>query len=119
MDGEIWVESIVNEGSQFMFTVKTRIIKNISSLMLHDRMKPFVGRTILCVGLGVAPQDLRTIQGLGMVPVVFKYVQEINNKSVVPNVEAIIVDAIDAVSSLPRAPPLPCLGSHGCGLISR
>jgi len=99
MDGEIWVESAVNEGSQFMFTVKTRINRDISSLMLHDRMKPFIGRTILCVGHGVAPQDLRTIKGLGMVPAVFKYVEEVNDKSVVPNVEAIIVDSIEAVSS--------------------
>jgi osomolarity two-component system sensor histidine kinase NIK1 len=101
MDGEIWVESIVNEGSQFMFTVKTRINRDISSLMLHDRMKPFVGRAVLCIGLGVAPQDFRTIRGLGMVPVVSKRVEEVNDKDLVPNVEAIIVDSIDAVSCLP------------------
>lgn len=98
MDGEIWVESEVNKGSQFMFTVKTRINRDIKSLMLHDRVKPFIGRSILCIGSDVTSEDLQTIQGLGMVPVLFKSVRDVRNKDLGPMVDAIIVDSPDTVS---------------------
>lgn len=99
MDGEIWVESEINQGSQFMFTVKTRINQDISSLMLHERVKPFIGRSIICIGSEVTSNDLQTIKSLGMVPVLFKSVGDVRNKDLGPMVDAIIVDSIDAVSS--------------------
>lgn len=100
MDGEIWVESEINKGSQFMFTVKTRINRDISSLMLHERVKPFIGRSIICIGSEVTSNDLQTIKSLGMVPVLFKSVGDVRNKDLGPMVDAIIVDSTDAVSPL-------------------
>lgn len=99
MDGEIWVESIVNNGSQFMFTIKTRVNPNTGSLVLPERMKPFTGRSILSVGAELDESELETIRALGLIPVVFDSKRRVYDKKTVPNVDAIIVDSPEAVSS--------------------
>ncbi|KAF8321300.1 hypothetical protein DL93DRAFT_2052095 [Clavulina sp. PMI_390] len=98
MDGEIWVESVVHKGSQFHFTVKTRINRDVDSLMLKERIKPFVGRSILCIGKDVELKDLVMVETLGMTPVLFNDVSEVVDKDLGPLVDAIIIDNVDTVA---------------------
>lgn len=103
MDGEIWVESVVNNGSQFMFTIKTRVNPNTGSLILPERMKPFIGRSILAVGAELEEAELDTIRALGLIPVGFDANRRVYDKKTVPNVDAIIVDSPEAVCMLNHA----------------
>jgi hypothetical protein len=99
MDGEIWVESKVNNGSQFMFTIKTKVNPHGESAVLPLRMKPFMGRSVLNIGAPLQLGESETIKTLGLIPASVPGLHSLRGpKSTVPNADAIIVDSADIVS---------------------
>jgi osomolarity two-component system, sensor histidine kinase NIK1 len=103
MQGQIWVNSDVNKGSQFMFTIVSQINsdKRSQTHTLADRMKPFQGRTILFVD---STHDKTNVTGriseLGLVSLVVHDVADVADKNTVPYIDTIIVDSLPVVRCL-------------------
>ena len=103
MQGQIWVNSDVNKGSQFMFTIVSQVNhdKRSQAHALTDRMKPFQGRTILFVD---STHDDTNVTGriteLGLVSLVVHDVADVADKNAVPYIDTIIVDSLPVVRSV-------------------
>ncbi|KAH9840883.1 histidine kinase [Rhodofomes roseus] len=100
MQGNMWVESEVNSGSKFFFTITSQI-----SPMSMDgtiaKMQPYLGRRILFVDTlydqtGVAHR----IMELNLVALVVHDVADVKDKDHTPTIDTIIVDGLEVTERL-------------------
>lgn len=101
MQGVIWVHSRVNEGSQFMFTITSRVNEDSESPAMRERIQPFRGRTILFLNVDRKdPEVARRIEDLGLQPIVLHDLVRISKKSAMSFFDAIIIDSLEVVSTI-------------------
>ena len=108
MHGTMWVESELEIGSKFFFTITSQVSPMTMDTTL-TKMQPFTKHRILFVDTlydrtGVA---LR-IAELGLKANLIHDVMEVSEKASCPHVDTILVDSFEAVRHRPR-------GSLGCG----
>ncbi len=97
MQGNMWVESEVNSGSKFFFTITSQISPMSIDVVL-SKMQPFQKRNILFVDTmhdktGVVQRILE----LGLRPYVINEVSEVSDKTVCPHIDTIVVDSLNVV----------------------
>lgn len=93
----MWVESEVQKGSRFFFTISSQISQSSFESTL-SKMSPFSKRTILFVDTmydttGVVDR----IRELGLKPFAVHDVQKLVNKEACPHFETIVVDSLSTV----------------------
>lgn len=97
MHGNMWVESEVNRGSKFFFTISSRI-SHVSIENIMAKMTPFTNRTILFVDtLGDKTGVVDRIAQLGLKPHVVHSVTEVSNESQCPHIDTVVVDSLTVV----------------------
>lgn len=97
MQGNMWVESELNRGSRFFFTITSQI-SHSSMENIMAKMTPFAKRTILYVDslhdeTGVAER----VQELGLKVHRVHVVSEVANKDLCPHFDTIVVDSLAMV----------------------
>jgi len=100
MQGNMWVESEVQKGSRFFFTISSQISQSSFESTL-SKMSPFAKRTILFVDTmydttGVVDR----IRELGLKPFVVHDVQKLVNKDACPHFETIVVDSLSTAETI-------------------
>ncbi|KAF8332381.1 histidine kinase [Cantharellus anzutake] len=101
MQGVIWVHSRVNEGSQFMFTITSRVNDDGESPAMRERIQPFRGRTILFVNVERSdPNVAQRIQEIGLQPRVVHNLVGITKKNSMTFFDAIIIDSLEVTDRL-------------------
>lgn len=97
MDGTMWVESEVTQGSKFYFTISSQI--SMSSLEANiARMTPFGTRTILFVDSAGTQSDVADkMRELGLTVVVVRDVSEVADKNKCVHIDSIVSDSMAAV----------------------
>src|SRR5258708_594556 len=123
MQGVIWVHSRVNEGSQFMFTITSRVNVDRDSQALRDRIQRFRGRTILFLNVNRKdPEVARRIEDLGLHSLVVHDLVRISRKISMSFFDAIIIDSLEVVSIIAPLLSSSVFGSDGhilsCRLIN-
>ncbi len=107
IQGVIWVHSRVNESSQFMFTITSKVNVDRDSPALRDRIRRFRGRTILFVNVHRKdPEVARRIGDLGLHSLVV--IRSRSNISM-SFFDAIIIDSLEVVSIIAPCYPRRCL----------
>lgn len=98
MQGNMWVESELNKGSRFFFTITSQL-SHTSPEAISSKMSPFAKRTILFVD---SMQDetgvVASIQELGLLVHRVRSVAEVAHKDTCPHFDTIVVDSIAMVS---------------------
>ncbi|KAJ3772474.1 histidine kinase [Lentinula raphanica] len=100
MQGNMWVESEVQKGSRFFFTISSQISQaSIESTL--SKMSPFAKRAILFVDTlydktGVVDR----IRELGLTPHVRHTVSELANKDNCPHFDTIVVDSLSMAETI-------------------
>ncbi|KAJ4465052.1 histidine kinase [Lentinula aciculospora] len=100
MQGNMWVESEVQKGSRFFFTISSQISQaSIESTL--SKMSPFAKRAILFVDTlydrtGVDDR----IRELGLTPHVRHTVSELANKDHCPHFDTIVVDSLSTAETI-------------------
>ena len=97
MQGNMWVESEVANGSKFFFTITSQI-SPLSMEATLAKMQPFQKRSILFVDTlfdrtGVVQRVLE----LGLRPYVVHSVAEVADKTTCPHIDTIVVDSLHVV----------------------
>lgn len=97
MQGNMWVESEVSNGSKFFFTITSQI-SPMSLEVVLSKMQPFQKRNILFVDTlfdctGVVTRILE----LGLRPFVIHDVTEVSDKATCPHIDTIVVDSLNVV----------------------
>ncbi|KAJ3966094.1 hypothetical protein EV361DRAFT_936694 [Lentinula raphanica] len=100
MRGNMWVESEVQKGSRFFFTISSQIPQASIKLTL-SKMSPFAKRAILFVDTlydktGVVDR----IRELGLTPHVKHTVSELVNKDNCPHFNTIVVDSLSTAETI-------------------
>lgn len=111
MEGQIWVESELDKGSRFMFTIMSRLTDYDRCDAVIAKMAPFATRNIMLVNSTGDNVDevIRLIGELGLQPYPIRKVSEVTDKNKVPVIDTIIVDSLAVVSfRLFNTSPLPC-----------
>ena len=99
MQGNMWVESEVSNGSKFYFTLTSQI-SPLSMDAALAKMQPFHGRTILFVDTLYDRTDVvQRIIDLGLKPYVVHDVSEVSEKTSCPHIDTIVVDSLSVVSA--------------------
>ena len=102
MQGKMWVESEVQKGSRFFFTVDSRISHMPPEGVLH-KMQQFQGRNILFVDSEDRYGDVsKAIEYLGLKIVPIKSASEVKNKATCPHFDATVVDSTKMVRLIDR-----------------
>ena len=102
MQGNMWVESEVSNGSKFYFTLTSQI-SPLSMDSALAKMQPFHNRTILFVDTLYDRTDVvQRIIDLGLKPYVVHDVSEVSEKSTCPHIDTIVVDSLSVVSLAPK-----------------
>ena len=97
MQGNMWVESEVANGSKFFFTITLHISHSTMEATLV-KMVPFVKRTILFVDIfwdttGVVDQ----VKDLGLRLYVMHEVSRVTDQEKCPHIDTIVVDSLTVV----------------------
>ena len=97
----MWVESELGCGSKFFFTIENKIDYS-SPDVVASKMQPYLKRKVLYVdtlrdSTGVAS----SILDLGLMVKVVHHVEEVEDKELVPFLDAIVVDSLASVSDFP------------------
>ncbi|KAJ3780748.1 histidine kinase [Lentinula aff. detonsa] len=100
MQGNMWVESEVQKGSRFFFTISSQISQASLESTL-SKMSPFAKRAILFVdtlydNTGVVDR----IRELGLTPHVRHTVSELANKDNCPHFDTIVVDSLSTAETI-------------------
>ena len=97
MQGNMWVESEVNNGSKFFFTITSQI-SPMSMEGTLSKMQPFRQRNILFVDtLHDRTGVVDRIQELGLRPYVVHDAMEVADKGSCPHIDTIVVDSLSVV----------------------
>jgi osomolarity two-component system, sensor histidine kinase NIK1 len=90
----MWVESEVQKGSKFFFTITSQISQSSMESTL-TKMQPFKKRTILFVDtIRDRTGAVERIKELGLRAYVVHEVSEVADKEQVPHVDTIVVDSL-------------------------
>lgn len=99
MQGKMWVESEVQKGSRFFFTVDSQISHMTVEGTLH-KMQPFHGRSILFVDQEDRHGEVAdAISGLALKVIKIKSAAEVSDKTTCPHFDTIVVDSTKMVST--------------------
>ncbi|KIY49681.1 hypothetical protein FISHEDRAFT_40420 [Fistulina hepatica ATCC 64428] len=100
MEGDMWVESEVQKGSKFYFTITSQISQQTLGQTLA-KMAPFAKRTILFLDTtGNDPNVVEKIKTLGLKAVSIRSVAEVKHKDDCPHVDTIVTDSITMTEAL-------------------
>ncbi|TCD64379.1 hypothetical protein EIP91_004210 [Steccherinum ochraceum] len=100
MQGNMWVESEVSNGSRFYFTLTSQT-SPLSMDAALAKMQPFHNRTILFVDTLYDRTDVvQRIIDLGLKPYVVHDVSEVSEKSTCPHIDTIVVDSLSVTEAL-------------------
>lgn len=101
MQGNMWVESEVNNGSKFYFTITSQI-SPMSMEGTLAKLHPYSKRHVLFVDtLHDQTGVVQRIAELGLVPIVIHDVADVKDKEKTPAVDTVIVDGHEVVCTLP------------------
>ncbi|EED77891.1 hypothetical histidine kinase [Postia placenta Mad-698-R] len=94
MQGNMWVESEVSNGSKFFFTISSQI-SPMSMEATLSKMQPFQKRNILFVDtLYDRTGVVQRIMDVGLRPYVVHEVCEVADKATCPHIDTIVVDSL-------------------------
>jgi osomolarity two-component system sensor histidine kinase NIK1 len=94
MQGNMWVESEVQKGSKFFFTITSQISLSPFDVTL-TKMQPFKKRAILFVDtIGDTTGVVSRVKELGLRAYVVHEVKEVADKEKVPHIDTIVVDSL-------------------------
>lgn len=97
MQGNMWVESEVNNGSKFYFTITSQI-SPMSMEVTLAKLNPYSKRHVLFVDtLHDQTGVVQRIAELGLVPIVIHDVTDVKDKEKTPSVDTVIVDGHEVV----------------------
>ena len=97
MQGNMWVDSELEKGSKFFFTITSQVSQSSIESIL-GKMAPFAKRTILFVDtLGDRTGVVERIKELGLQPFVVRDVGEVADKERCPHIDTILVDSLSVV----------------------
>lgn len=97
MQGNMWVESEVNNGSKFYFTITSQI-SPMSMEGTLAKLNPYSKRHVLFVDtLHDRTGVVQRIAELGLVPIVIHDVGDVKDKEKTPSVDTVIVDGHEVV----------------------
>ena len=97
MQGNMWMESEVSNGSRFFFTITSQISHSALDATL-SKMAPFAKRTILFVDtLFDQTGVVERFKELGLRPYVVHEVTEVSDKEKCPHIDTIVVDSLTIV----------------------
>ncbi|KAF9056922.1 hypothetical protein BDP27DRAFT_1454263 [Rhodocollybia butyracea] len=100
MQGNMWVESEVQKGSRFFFTISSQISLSSFETTL-SKMSPFAKRTILFVDtLYDTTGVVDRIRELGLKPFVVHDVSKLVNKDACPHFDTIVVDSLSTAETI-------------------
>ncbi|KAJ3718826.1 hypothetical protein C8R42DRAFT_697269 [Lentinula raphanica] len=100
MRGNMWVESEVQKGSRFFFTISSQIPQASIKLTL-SKMSPFAKRAILFVDTSYDKTGVvDRIRELGLTPHVKHTVSELVNKDNCPHFNTIVVDSLSTAETI-------------------
>ncbi|KAH9929248.1 uncharacterized protein B0H18DRAFT_953709 [Fomitopsis serialis] len=100
MQGNMWVESEVNTGSKFFFTITSQI-SPMSMEGTIVKMQPYYQRRILFVDtLHDQTGVVQRIMELGLVPLVIHDVADVKDKDKTPTIDTVIVDGLEVTERL-------------------
>ncbi|KAI0919650.1 hypothetical protein AcV5_001658 [Taiwanofungus camphoratus] len=100
MQGNMWVESEVSNGSKFFFTITSQI-SPMSMEATLSKMQPFQKRNILFVDtLYDRTGVVQRILELGLRPYVVHDVCEVADKATCPHIDTMVVDSLNVTESL-------------------
>ena len=100
MQGNMWVESEVNNGSKFYFTITSQI-SPMSMEGTLAKLHPYSKRHVLFVDtLHDQTGVVQRIAELGLVPIVIHDVADVKDKEKTPAVDTVIVDGHEVVCIL-------------------
>ncbi len=94
----MWVESEVQKGSSFYFTINTRI-SHVSMESVMAKMAAYQNRTILFVDtLGDSTGVVDRIEELGLKAHKIHDLAEVANGDTCPHIDTVVVDSLGDVS---------------------
>ena len=97
MQGKMWVESEVQKGSKFFFTVDSQI-SHMTVEQTSHKMQPFHGRSILFVDAGHRHVEVaQAISDLGLKVIQIINAGEVSDKTTCPHFDTIVVDSMKMV----------------------
>ncbi|EPS94054.1 hypothetical protein FOMPIDRAFT_50286 [Fomitopsis schrenkii] len=100
MQGNMWVESEVNNGSKFYFTITSQI-SPMSMEVTLAKLNPYSKRHVLFVDtLHDQTGVVQRIAELGLVPIVIHDVTDVKDKEKTPSVDTVIVDGHEVTERL-------------------
>ncbi|KAF9021710.1 HAMP TYPE histidine kinase [Hymenopellis radicata] len=100
MQGNMWVESEVQKGSSFYFTINTRI-SHVAMESVMAKMAAYQNRTILFVDtLGDSTGVVDRIEELGLKAHKIHDLAEVANGDTCPHIDTVVVDSLGDVSRI-------------------
>ncbi|KII84955.1 hypothetical protein PLICRDRAFT_116963 [Plicaturopsis crispa FD-325 SS-3] len=100
MQGNMWVESVIQQGSKFYFTIASQISQS-SLPMTLAKLQPFGQRLILFVDtFGDVTGVVDRLDELGLSSVTVHDISEVSQKEGCPHFDAVIVDSLRATERL-------------------
>ena len=103
MQGKMWVESEVMNGSKFFFTVDSQI-SHMTVDQTQHKMAPFHGRSILFVDSEHRHGEVaEAVSDLGLKVIKISHAGEVSDKTTCPHFDTIVVDSMKMVRTHPIA----------------